>query len=198
MNRKIVSTLLFLIAFSTFQLPSSSIFAQSNEDSGVSITQLQLETMSIFSSPSLLIRAERSRIRQDGFSYGFAAGGLLTGAENEQELSADRLDLMVYTGFVFGLHTFVNSTTVFYSKATISVSFLRYYWRRDRQAANANFAKLLQPELGFRFDLSENYQMSVGTSLLYGNFTSSFSLFEDRPDHFLGYPSLSISVSTIR
>lgn len=198
MIRKIVPTLFFLIAFSTFQLTSSSLFAQSNENSGVSITQLQFETMSIFSSPSLLIRAERSRIRQDGLSYGFTVGGLLAGAENEKELSADRLDLMVYTGLVFGLHTFINSTTVFYSKATISVSFLRYYWRRDRLATNTNYATLLQPELGFRFDLSENYQLSVGTSLLYGNFTSYSTLFEERPGHFWGFPALSVSVSMIR
>ena len=172
--------------------------AQSNENSGVSITQLQFETMSIFNSPAVLVRAERSKIRQDGWSYGFAAGGLLAGAENEQELSADRLDLMLYAGLVFGLHTYVNERTVFYSKATISLSFLEYYWRRDRLATSTNFASLLQPELGFRFDLSENYQLSVGTSLLYGNFTFDSTLFEERPDHFWGFPSLSISVSTIR
>lgn len=188
----------YLIAFLFLILVSKNLMAQSNENSGVSITQLQLETMSIFNSPAVLLRAERSKIRQDGWSYGFAAGGLLAGAENEQELSTDRLDLMLYAGLVFGLHTYINSSTVFYSKATISLSFLDYYWRRDRLATSTNFATLLQPELGFRFDLSEKYQMSVGTSFLYGNFTFDSTLFEDRPNHFRGFPSLSLSFSAIR
>ena len=82
--------------------------AQSKADSGVSITQLQLETMSVFSSPAVLLRAERSEIRPDGWSYGFAVGELLGGAENKQEFSAERLDLMLYAGLVFGLHLHLN------------------------------------------------------------------------------------------
>jgi|GEM_PF-1605070 hypothetical protein len=187
-----------LIAFLLLLLVSENLSAQSNDNSGASITQLQLETMSIFSSPAVLVRAERSRIRQDGWSYGFAVGGLLAGATNKQERSADRLDLMLYAGLVFGLHTYVNERTVFYSEATISLSFLDYYWRRDQMATNTNFATLLQPELGFRLDLSEKYQISVGTSLLYGDFMYNSVLFPDRARNFWGFPSLSISLSTIR
>jgi len=198
MNQKDFFAKSFLIAFVILLLASDNLLAQSNNNSGVSITQLQFETMSIFSSPAVLLRAERSKIREDGWSYGFAIGGLLAGATNEQELSADRLDLMLYAGLVFGLHTYVNEKTVFYSKATISLSFLDYYWRRDRTATNTNFATLLQPELGFRLDLSEKYQISIGTSLLYGDFMYNSALFQDRPRNFWGFPSLSISLSTIR
>lgn len=198
MNQKVSSKKHYLIAFLLLILVSKNLSAQSNENSGVSITQLQIETMSIFSSPAVLVSAERSKIRKDGWSYGFAVGGLLAGAENEQDLSAERLDLMLYAGLVFGLHTYVNESTAFYSNVSISLSFLDYYWRRDLMATNTNFATLLQPELGFRFDVSEKYQVSVGTSLLYGKFTFDSTLFQDRPGHFRGFPSLSVSFSTIR
>jgi hypothetical protein len=188
------NTLLSLLVILILLCCKTEAFAQQNTTDSKYYLRLNHDVIWLFKSPSAILRAETGKEYIHGFSYAFTAGGLLWGASYERETEAEGLDMMLFAGPSFRLNTFAASSLYLYIGVTAGPAYMQYYWRESPLGTTANWAAIISPEIGIRVLASEQFMISAGTSLFYGRILSE-SMFESRPDSFLGILSLSTGIT---